>query len=98
MNHTLQAPTSSTQQAQRDLHVVAPATQPRCYTVARICRDLEISRRTFFQLKRDGELPFLDELLPRVGKHARYRAEPIDRWFDGQWGKSKHFASARRRA
>lgn len=55
----------------------------RCYTTAEVIRKLSLSRRTFFRLKSRGELP-LDELLPRLGRVARFRAEPIDRWLDGR--------------
>lgn len=54
----------------------------RCYTTAEAIRKLNMSRRTFFRLKSRGELP-LDELLPRLGRVARFRAEPIDRWLAG---------------
>jgi hypothetical protein len=54
----------------------------RCYTTADAIRKLNLTRRTFFRLKSRGELP-LDELLPRLGRVPRYRAEPIDRWLAG---------------
>ncbi len=54
----------------------------RCYTTAEAIRKLSLTRRTFFRLKARGELP-LDELLPRLGRVARFRAEPIDRWLAG---------------
>jgi hypothetical protein len=30
-------------------------------------------------------LPFLEEILPRVGGRRRFRAEPIDRYFENKW-------------
>lgn len=55
----------------------------RCYTTSEAIQKMSMSRRTFFLLKSRGELP-LDELLPRLGRVARYRAEPIDRWLAGR--------------
>lgn len=55
----------------------------RAYTTREAIDKLRISRRTFFWLKSRGELP-LEELLPRLGRVARYRAEPIDRWLAGR--------------
>lgn len=57
--------------------------EPRCYTTAQAIEKLNLPRRTFFLLKSRGELP-LEELLPRLGRVVRYRAEPIDRWLDGR--------------
>lgn len=68
----------------------------RCYTVADVCAILKIPRRSFFHLRRTGQLPFLDELKPRIGRVVRYRAAPIDRYVDGQWGQPRSFASHRR--
>ena len=45
-----------------------------------------------------GQLPFLEELQPRLGGTPRYRAELVDRYLGGQWGQSTHFASHRRSA
>lgn len=64
---------------------------PRCYTVRQIRDALQISRTSFKALKKQGRLPFLEELLPRIGARARYRAEPVDRYLAGQWGGPKAF-------
>lgn len=85
-----------TQQAHGDLDVAHRSSQ-RCYLINDICRELKMSRRTFFMLRKAGKLPFLEELKPRLGSRERFRAEPIDRFLNGQWGQSKHFASARNR-
>lgn len=63
----------------------------RCYTVAQLLDMLALSRSTFFDLKRRGDLPFLDELKPRLGRSARYRADLVDRYLAGQWGGPKAF-------
>lgn len=60
------------------------SARPRCYTVAQLLELLQMPASTFANLKRAGKLPFLDELKPRLGKHARYRAEPVDRYLDNQ--------------
>jgi helix-turn-helix protein len=69
---------------------------PRCYTVAQLLDLLQLPRRTFFRLKRAGQLPFLEELRPRIGRRARYRADLVDRYLANQWGRPRAFAAARR--
>lgn len=68
----------------------------RCYTVAQLLEILALPRRTFFTLKKAGRLPFLEELKPRIGRRARFRADLVDRYLAGQWGQSRSFASHRR--
>ncbi len=76
---------------QRALQAVsARAEQPdshahRCYTAAQIIGFLQISERSFFELKRRGRLPFLEELRPRLGRTVRYRADLVDRYLAGNW-------------
>jgi len=62
---------------------------PRCYTVPDVLALLKLSRSSFFDLKRRGKLPCLEELRPRLGRNARYRADLIDRWLANQWGGSR---------
>jgi excisionase family DNA binding protein len=69
----------------------AAVTPPRCYTVAQICEQLQLPRRTFHELKRQGRLPFLEELQPRLGRRLRYRADLVDRYLAGQWGQPRSF-------
>ncbi len=74
----------------------APAEQShgrlhRAYTVSQLCAVLELSRPTFFRLRRKGQLPFLEELRPRLGRTVRYRADLIDRYLDGQWQQPRAF-------
>lgn len=57
------------------------------YTVSDLVRLLALPRSTFFELWRRGDLPFLEELQPRLGRTARFRAEPVDRYLAGQWGR-----------
>jgi predicted DNA-binding transcriptional regulator AlpA len=71
---------------------------PRCYTIKQVCQMLEMPRRTFFDLRKAGALPCLEELRPRLGRLVRYRADLIDRYVAGQWGQPRSFASHRRTA
>lgn len=74
----LQATTAPAQQSDRHAH--------GCYSAAQIIERLNISARTFFELKRRGQLPFLEELRPRLGRTVRYRADLIERYLAGEWG------------
>lgn len=58
---------------------------PRCYTTETICELLDLPPRTFYQLKAAGDMPFLEELKPRIGRRARYRADLIDRYLDNKF-------------
>lgn len=74
----------------------SPAEQPhrrahRCYTVAQVCEALEIPRRSFFHLQRTGQLPFVEELRPRIGRIVRFRADLIDRYLAGELGQPRSF-------
>ena len=75
---------------------MASPSGPRAYTVAQICERLPMARSTFFELKRRGELPFLEELKPRAGRVVRYRADLVDRWTSGEWHQSRFFSSHRK--
>lgn len=68
----------------------------RCYTVAQLLDLLSLSRSTFFTLKGTHQLPFLEELRPRIGRRARYRADLVDRYLAGQWGQARTFSAHRR--
>lgn len=71
-------------------------TPPRAYTIAMVCAVLSIPRRSFFHLRKTGQLPMLEELKPRIGRVVRYRADLVDRYADGLWGQPRSFASHRR--
>jgi hypothetical protein len=62
-------------------------TDTRCYTVAQILERLQMSRRTFARQRKAGALPFLEELRPRLGRRPRYRAELVDQYLTGEWGR-----------
>jgi hypothetical protein len=71
---------------------------PRCYTVAQLLDVLLLTPRTFFRRRQAGDLPFLEELHPRIGRSPRYRADLVDRYLAGQWGQSRLLASHRKLA
>lgn len=58
----------------------------RCYTVKQLLEKLQLSRTSFFRLRRAGQLPFLEELRPRLGRTPRYRADLVDRYLSNTWG------------
>jgi len=68
----------------------------RAYTRKEVCEKLAIPRRTFYDHLKNGQLPMLEELKPRIGRVVRYRADLVDRYLDGQFGQSRSFASHRR--
>jgi len=70
---------------------------PRCYTVPELLKALQMSARTFRELRAAGQLPFLEELRPRLGRRLRFRADLVDRYLAGAWGQS-HYLSTHRRA
>jgi len=55
-----------------------------------------MSQSTFTDLKRQGKLPFLEELRPRIGRRVRYKADLIDRYLAGQWGRPQLAFGGRR--
>ena len=67
----------------------------QCYTVAEVLDKLQMTERTFQRLRKAGELPFLEELRPRLGRRPRYRADLVDRYLDGRWERPLAFARAR---
>ena len=67
---------------------MAIMSDTRCYTGPEVRAKLRLSKTTFSRLKRDGKLPFLEELLPRRGRTVRYRADLVDRYLAGEWGQS----------
>ena len=56
-----------------------------CYTVSDIVAKLQIPRASFYALKAQGRLPFLEELKPRLGRIRRYRADLVDRYLTGEY-------------
>lgn len=70
----------------------------RCYLLPDILERLQMSETTFHRLRRAGKLPFLEELRPRLGRIARFRADLVDRYLEGRWDAPRSFAAARRRA
>lgn len=68
----------------------------RCYTVVELLAKLQMAKTTFNKLRKAGKLPFLEELRPRLGRHARYRADLVDRYLRGEWNQPGAFGLRRR--
>ncbi len=64
-----------------------PRVTARAYTTADICRLLSMPRSTFFTLLKAHKLPFLEELRPRLGRTARYRADLVDAYLNNEWNR-----------
>jgi hypothetical protein len=77
--------------------MTTPKSTPtrRCYTVRQLLEMLQMPQRTFTTLKKTGKLPFLEELRPRLGRTARYRADLVDRYMAGQWDVPRSFRKSR---
>lgn len=58
---------------------------PRCYLATEVMARLKMTRRTFYRLKRLGQLPFIEELSPRLGHMPRYRADLVDQYLANRW-------------
>ena len=57
-------------------------TGARCYLIPELLEKLQISRRQF-EMKR-AQLPFIEELLPRIDHRPRYRADLVDAYLAGE--------------
>jgi len=68
----------------------------RCYTVAQVREALSLGRSQFFDLRKQGKLPFLEELKPRLGRTPRYRADLVDRYIAGEFRYAQAARSDRR--
>ena len=68
----------------------------RCYLIPDLLVRLQMSLRTFTRQRKAGALPFLEELRPRIGRRPRYRADLVDRYLAGEWGRSSVGFGARR--
>jgi excisionase family DNA binding protein len=69
---------------------------PRALTTQEVCELLNIPKRSFYHLRKTGALPMVEELKPRIGRIARFRADLIERYLEGQWGQPRSFASHRK--
>jgi len=69
--------------------------EPRCYTVAQVMEKLQMSRATFDRLRKAGQLPCVEELKPRLGGRARFRADLIDRYLANQFGGPRRYFTTR---
>lgn len=74
---------------------VKATAEPRAYTVPQILEKLgDMPVTTFRDLRRQGKMPFLEEILPRLGKHPRYRSDLVDRYLAGEWRRPQIVRSA----
>lgn len=65
---------------------MAIASDPAVYTVADVCRVLQIDRSVFYRARARGDLQFVVEALPRIGPRSkRYLRKPIDEWAARNW-------------
>jgi hypothetical protein len=69
-----------------------------CYTQREIQQRIKMSRATFNTMKREGKLPFLEEIKPRLGRVIRYRADLVDTYLRGEWQRPARFGGLRRQA
>jgi hypothetical protein len=67
-----------------------------CYTAQEIQQRLKMSRASFTKLKREGKLPFLEEIKPRLGRVIRYRADLVETYLRGEWQRPQRFGGLRR--
>jgi len=58
---------------------------PRCYLIPQVLEKLQMKERTFYDLRKAGRLPCLEEIRPRLGRIVRYRADLIDRYLENQF-------------
>jgi predicted DNA-binding transcriptional regulator AlpA len=49
---------------------------------------LQISPSGYYKLRAEGRWPF-SEILPRIGRRARFRLADIERWERGEWQTTK---------
>ncbi len=61
--------------------------QPGAYTTAQVCQRISMRRTTFYALKAAGELPFLEEVQPRLGRIVRYRADLVEQYVANQFAR-----------
>ena len=60
-------------------------TAPRFYTVRDLLLILRLSSTAFYRARDAGQLPFLEELQPRIGRTPRFRADLVDQYLAGEW-------------
>jgi hypothetical protein len=68
---------------------------PACYTAQQIRERIQMSRASFTKFKREGKLPFLEEIKPRLGRVIRYRADLVDTYLRNEWQRPR-FGGLRR--
>lgn len=86
----LQSASTPLQQPNRHAHRVHRVRQVECatYTIRQVCDRISMARRTFFTLRSQGALPFLEEVQPRLGRLVRYRADLVDAYAANQFNRA----------
>lgn len=84
----LEPAASESEQPLRRPHIAHRHLDPGAYTVTQVCERIAMGRSTFYRLKDAGELPFLEEVQPRLGKRPRYRADLVEQYVSGTFNRS----------
>lgn len=93
-----QPSTPTTEQSQGRRQVVHSLLDAGCLTIAQVCARISMPRRTFTRLRDAGQLPFLEEVQPRLGMRPRYRADLVEQYVAGTFNRSPLAIVRRRRA
>ena len=57
------------------------------YTITEVCERISMPRSTFYRLLAAGELPFIEEVQPRLGKRPRFRADLVETFVANQFNR-----------
>lgn len=76
----LQSPTTPSQQPNSRRHVMHGSLDAGAYTITKVLERIDMARSTFYRLQAAGELPFLEEVKPRLGKRPRFRADLVEQY------------------
>lgn len=74
MNELLERPSLASHPRRRHFQTAGE----RCYTTRQAIAKLNLSRSTFYELRKKGLLPLVR--LRQLGRVVKYQAAPIDRW------------------
>ncbi len=83
----LESPASGLEQPQGHRHRAHRQLDRGCLTITEVCERISLSRTSFYRLRDAGELPFLEEVQPRLGKRPRYRADLVEHYVAGTFNR-----------
>lgn len=89
---------TTSEQPQRRAHVVHRAADAGAYTITKVLERIDMARSTFYRLRDLGELPFIEEVRPRLGKRPRYRADLVEQYVSNQFNRNPLEIVRRKRA